>query len=412
MSFGASSRFTRYGIRTLLLITAVLAPLAGGTASVDQILKESARVHGFAPADRTHVPVDPDLAQLGKALFESKNLSLNGDTSCQDCHLEQFSSGDGIPNAVGIGGQGSGPERMQDGGAIIPRNTLPLWGRGGAGFEVFFWDGKVDFSISPRISQFGEHPPSDDALVTAAHLPVVEIREMLAEDKFIREQKTESVKSAEAVYAAVLDRLRDREPETMRALAQQTGEDVQDLEILDVARAVAHFIRDKFRVKPTKFHQFVFSDGPLSERELRGGLLFYGKGKCAACHSGPYLSDFKFHSIGTAQLGFGKNGFGIDYGRYNVTHDPADLYKFRTSPLLNVAKTGPWGHSGSSATLKGVIVAHFDPLRGVETQNMDPLERHEFYKRLVASAPDLFRIGFLDEEEVDDIIAFLKTLSF
>ena len=76
------------------------------------------------------------------------------------------------------------------GGAIIPRNTLPLWGRGGVGFEVFFWDGRVDFSDKAKLSPFGEDIPSEDPLITMVHLPTVEIREMLIEDEFISGQKT------------------------------------------------------------------------------------------------------------------------------------------------------------------------------------------------------------------------------
>ena len=38
----------------------------------------------------------------------------------------------------------------------------------------------------------------------AIHLPVVEIREMLAEDKFVAKNKQEKVSAAEAVYVAVV----------------------------------------------------------------------------------------------------------------------------------------------------------------------------------------------------------------
>ena len=39
-----------------------------------------------------------------------------------------------------------------------------------------------------------------------------------------------------------------------------------------------------------------------------------------------------------------------------------DPYKFRTTPLFNVEKTAPYGHSGSVATIEDAIAAHFDPL--------------------------------------------------
>ena len=79
----------------------------------------------------------------------------------------------------------------------------------------------------------------------------------------------------------------------------------------------------------SKFESFVYKNTKLSKDEIEGGLIFYGKGKCSVCHAGTHLSDFKFHNIIFPQLGFGRNGFGVDYGRYNITFDPKDLYKLR-----------------------------------------------------------------------------------
>jgi cytochrome c peroxidase len=124
------------------------------------------------------------------------------------------------------------------------------------------------------------------------------------------------------------------------------------------------------------------------------------------------MSDFGFHAIAMPQLGFGKNGFGIDYGRFNVTHDPEDLYKFRTPPLLNAEKTAPYGHSGSMATLEEAIVAHFDPLHQFDPASLTSLDRHEFFKRLAASADSGLLMGYLDDAEVEALVGFLKTLSF
>ena len=53
-------------------------------------------------------------------------------------------SADGIPNAVGVGGIGEGSERVKSYGAILPRNTLPLWGRGIENFNTLFWDGRIE----------------------------------------------------------------------------------------------------------------------------------------------------------------------------------------------------------------------------------------------------------------------------
>jgi cytochrome c peroxidase len=112
------------------------------------------------------------------------------------------------------------------------------------------------------------------------------------------------------------------------------------------------------------------------------------------------------------QIGFGKNGFGIDYGRFNVTHDPTDLYKFRTPPLLNVTKTAPYGHSGSLPTLEAAITQHFDPLRNIRPQEMGPLERAEFYRRIAASSSSVIFLAILTNEDVANLVAFLRTIEF
>lgn len=412
MNFSASSKFTRFATSWWLGLTFLAGSAPAQADTFDTILREVAVKSGFTAPERTHSAVDKSLVPLGRRFFESKHLSLNGDVSCRDCHLDEFGSGDGIPLAVGIGGSGAGSARAMGDGAIIPRNTLPLWGRGGVGFDVFFWDGRVDFTSQEPVSPFGSDAPSSDPLITMVHLPAVEIREMLVEDAFIAEQKQETADSAAEVFKAIVERLKREEAAAIGQLATSLGIETDEVSFVHVATALANFVRDAFRVKASPFHRYVFEGEPISDEAKRGGLLFFGKGKCATCHSGPYFSDFGFHAVASIQLGFGKNGFGIDYGRYNATHDPADLYRFRTPPLLNVAQTAPYGHSGSLATLEEAVIAHFDPLRLVDPAQMSPLDRHEFYKRMISAAQGIIRIGYLDDQEVAQVVAFLHTLSY
>jgi cytochrome c peroxidase len=177
-------------------------------------------------------------------------------------------------------------------------------------------------------------------------------------DKAVRSNKTETVKGAENVYRAVMEQLRAKESDAIKALGKAFDTKPDDVTFLHVAESIASFIRTRFRIKETQLHRFVFKGEEISAEALRGAQIFYGKGKCSICHSGAYLTDFGFHAIPMPQIGFGKNGFGVDYGRFNVTHDPKDLYKFRTPPLINVEKTAPYGHSGSVATLHEAIKFH------------------------------------------------------
>ena len=404
----------KFAIRPLLVAIALtIATAASATdKSVSEILRTAALANGLLPAKQLFVDTDLHLATVGRKFFESKNLSLNGRIACRTCHLDAFGSADGLPNAVGIFGTGEGPARAFSKGKIVPRNTLPLWGRGGPGFDVFFWDGKVDFSGRRPVSQFGTNVPSSDPLLTAVHLPPVEIREMIDDAPDISRFKSESSIEAQRLYTRIATRLVETERKVMNELAASLDKPLSEVAFGEVARSIAAFIRSEFRIRDTAFHRFVFGDRKLADDELRGGLIFYGKGKCVNCHNGPYFSDFNFHAVPFPQIGFGKNGFGVDYGRFNVTFDPEDLYKFRTPPLINVASTAPYGHSGSLATLGDAIVAHYDPLRNLNTSAMTPLARHEYFKRMAAVGDDFRLFSVLTDLEVTLVAEFLKTLSF
>ena len=267
------------------------------------------------------------------------------------------------------------------GGAILPRNTLPLWGRGTEEFKILFWDGRIEKVDDFIISQFGENFPSLDPLVVAAHLPPLEIREMLVEDKFIEEQKTEKFDSANVVFSKIISELKKREPDAIEALADFYDINFEEVTYFHVAKSIVEFIKQNSQYKILNFIN-LYLKADHYQKKLRGAELFYGKGKCSVCHGGALFSDFKFHKIAYPQLGFGKNGFGIDYGRFNTTHEVKDLYKFRTPPLFDVLNTAPYSHSGSVQKIQEAIIFHFDPLRFIDLDSMTPLDRSEFYKRI------------------------------
>jgi cytochrome c peroxidase len=62
-----------------------------------------------------------------------------------------------------------------------------------------------------------------------------------------------------------------------QALTRAYGKRAHDLTFAEVADALASFIRHEFRVRPTELEEFVFEDGPITARELAGGILFYGR---------------------------------------------------------------------------------------------------------------------------------------
>jgi cytochrome c peroxidase len=119
----------------------------------------------------------------------------------------------------------------------------------------------------------------------------------------------------------------------------------------------------------------------LTRAEQRGAALFVGKGRCAECHGGPFLSDEKFHNVGLqpslvasvfidaddpgASEGFAltlKDPLNVkgtfsdgDDGRLPSTIEAAWLGAFRTPRLRCVSKRPSFMHTGQHRTLDEVI---------------------------------------------------------
>lgn len=372
------------------------------------VLREAAIDSGFVPSSATRPKTDPDLVSLGQLAFESTQLSAGQDIACATCHRDRFGSADGLPNAVGIGGDGAGDTRAASGGRIVPRNTLPFWGVGGNDYDTFFWDGKVSGRNEGLVSQFGPLALSSDPLVVAAMVPPVEIDEMM---EGIGHLTPETVGSAALIYDQIVEQLA-ADPEISNAAFRAFGIPASDLKFENYADAIAEFIRFNFAIQDTRFHEFVFEKGELTDDELKGGLIFYGKGRCSMCHNGPYFSDFNFHSIPSPSASFGKNGFGIDYGRFNVTNDPNDRGKFRTPPLYNVFRTAPYGHSGAYGELSDVILAHSDPLAVLDFQQLSSPQRQDIYQQLRQWVDEPVGQSALTTMELGQLISFLATLEY
>lgn len=397
----------KFGISSLAIAFAISTSVAADDLR-SSVVRQAAIEAGLVPSSATRPKTDPDLVALGKIVFEATELSAGQDIACATCHRDRFGSTDGIPNAIGVGGEGMGGNRVASGGRTVPRNTLPFWGVGGIGYETFFWDGKVSGRGENLVSQFGAHALSSDPLVIAAMLPPVEIDEMVGD---IGHLTTETIDSATVIYNQLVEQLAAA-PHIADAAFEAFDTPAKGLKIENYAEAIAEFIRFNFAVRDTRFHEFVFGKGKLTEDELNGALIFYGKGRCSMCHNGPYFSDFDFHAIPSPSTSFGKNGFGIDYGRFNVTNDPNDRGKFRTPPLFNVLKTTPYGHSGAFSSVSEIIVAHSDPLAVLNFPKLSSPQRQDVYQQLRQWLEEPVSQSAFTSKELDQLISFLATLEY
>jgi cytochrome c peroxidase len=111
----------------------------------------------------------------------------------------------------------------------------------------------------------------------------------------------------------------------------------------------------------------------MTEGQKRGALLFFGKAGCVRCHavagkSNEMFSDFEQHSIGMPQVcpnvtnaTFDGPHANEDFGLEEVSARVEDRYKFRTSPLRNLAVQAAYGHNGAFTTIEAMVRHHLDP---------------------------------------------------
>ncbi|MDH3597835.1 MAG: c-type cytochrome, partial [Rhodospirillales bacterium] len=164
----------------------------------------------------------------------------------------------------------------------------------------------------------------------------------------------------------------------------------------------------------------------LSERQRQGYDLFIGKAGCAQCHligeDAALFTDGAFHNTGLGyhadevaarttapvpvEIAPGRTvmvdrkaveSVGLprrtDLGRHEVTLDPADLWRFKTPSLRNVALTAPYMHDGSLRSLEAVV--RFYDRGAVPHEALDPMIRP---------------LG-LGEDEIAALVAFLESLT-
>ena len=144
----------------------------------------------------------------------------------------------------------------------------------------------------------------------------------------------------------------------------------------NVGNAIGAF--ERTLMTPSRFDAYLKgNDAALSPQEKKGAQLFVETG-CTACHNGVGVGGGMYQKLGLVKPYPTK-----DKGRSAVTKSEADTFVFKVPSLRNVEKTGPYFHDGSVKTLPEAV---------------SQMAEYQLGKQL-------------STEQVNDIVAFLKTLT-
>lgn len=355
----------------------------------------------FGFSSRNTVDVSTvDLANLGEQLFFDVNLSANRTQSCATCHDPDF----GFADPRGMASLGDDGVSLGDRNAptaayaaLTPRfhqNEDGEW-MGGQ-----FLDGRA----STLEDQAGGPPLNPIEMGMADEAAVVE---RLMEDETYLEQfpalfGADIFDDAEAAY---------------RAMTQ----------------AIAAFERtDEFSPFDSKYDRFLRGEATLTNEEELGRLLFFSQQftNCNQCHlvarsamdPRETFSDYLYHNVGTPLNPALRELNGVPQGTIDVgladnpalDGAPEAMGRFRTPTLRNVAVTGPYMHNGVFADLRTVVLFYNTYNTQSEERLINPETGLPFDPPPIPDTLSLEELEHgpaLDDQRVDALVAFLKTLT-
>ncbi|PIF34138.1 cytochrome c peroxidase [Flavobacterium sp. 9] len=295
-------------------------------------------------------PYSKEKESLGKILFFDPRLSTSGQIACASCHNPELGWTDNLTRSFG--------HDRQTG----KRNSMTILNSAYA--TSLFWDGRAK------------------SLEDQAQFPIGDPLEM-NEKLTIAVDKIAKIKGYNALFEAAFGN--------------------KEVSLQRIQYAIATFERSINSPK-SKFDQFVSGKSDAyTDSQVKGLHLFRTKAQCINCHNTPYFSDNQFHNDGQTLFGT-KNE---DFGRYNVTKNKADIGKFRTPTLREVVNTKPWMHHGHFPSLLDVVELY-------NLGNPSPVQKKYLGTErdsLIPKADPMLKKLDLNKEEINDLLAFIETLS-
>lgn len=153
----------------------------------------------------------------------------------------------------------------------------------------------------------------------------------------------------------------------------------------NITNAIQEF--EKTLLTPnSRFDKYLKGDKTAMNADEIAGYELFKKYDCATCHVGENLGGQSYELMGIKRDYFADRGTELtieDNGRYKETKEERDRHRFKVPGLRNVALTAPYYHDATQATLEDAVVS---------------MARYEVGEELT-------------QQEVDRMVAFLKTLT-
>ena len=208
-----------------------------------------------------------------------------------------------------------------------------------------------------------------------------------------------------------------------------------------MVQAIATFERTKaFAPFTSKFDYYRKGRALLSLQEARGMARYTdpNKGNCAACHpiaplddgTPPLFTDFTYDNLGVPRnpdnpfymlgVGFNPDGWNfVDLGLGGALGIAEENGKFKVPTLRNIAVTAPYMHNGYFTDLRSVVKFYNDRdvvptcVNAIWTRDVAAVSQNCWPEAEVAATVNHDELGNLglSDQEIDDIVAFLKTLT-
>ena len=381
-------RSTKLAIIVIAITACVLLPITSrgqddkgdGLAATDdglnQTLMATLQQFGFTGdiestlEQRLGRRINKKLAEVGQALWFDTITGLNDDNTCAGCHSPTHGFGDTQSIAIGIENNGIvGPDRT--GPRNMRRTPMVI---NNAFYPNLMWNSRfISLSNDPFDNSAGFQFPAPEGLLLSS-LP-----HLLTAQAFI--PPTERTEVTGFAFQGDNFDIRD---EVLRRLNNISGYRKLFGKVFPEVDNGGPITFEMFGMAIAEFEfTLTFANAPidrfargqknaLTKDEKKGALLFFGKARCIECHavsgqSNEMFSDFKDHVIGIPQIAplltnnnFDGPGVNEDFGLEQITLDPNDRYKFRTSPIRNVSMQPTFFHNGAFTRLEDAIRHHLD----------------------------------------------------